>query len=449
MPSKSFQRVYERFEPSIRASCNRLLFPEAKALTDQFYQELMQDDEARVYLDNDLVRNRLTDSFIRWAKQVFDTSASENSDELDQLHLQIGLVHARVGVPMHLISFGMQAVRDHALDVLLREIPSAGLPNAVAYVNSLLDTCLAIMNRSFLDRAVVDERNAQLMRFKMAHSYVALECERMRSELISWSRDLALTSGIDKIDFSSKENSVYATAFGLWIAHKAELYFPDYPELAKIRAILVQIDALLKNWEAWAKDDDERHATNHMKIREHVDEIGWFINQIIEKSQQEYESKDTLTRLINRRFIDNVMRKEVEASRARDENFATLMIDIDNFKSVNDLHGHAFGDTVLQEVSSVILQSVRVTDFCFRYGGEEILVVIPNTKPEAAARRAEVLRQAVEGREFVTESGAPVAVTISIGVAMYEGHPDYQRVIEVADQNLYTAKKQGKNRIVM
>lgn len=448
MPKRSFLRVFERFEPGLRSRCNALLHPQAQTLTALFYEELMRDEEARAFLENDLVHNRLSSSFTNWCWQVFDVNGAENADALDHLHLQVGAVHSRIGIPMHLISYGMQSVRDHALELILDNTENGQQNAAVSYVNCMLDTCLAIMNRAYMDRTVTEERNAQLMRFKMAHSDLALECERMRTELIIWSRDILLGQMSLSEDTPVNPPSIYNSTFGLWITHKADFYFPDYEDLKNIRGIVVKIDALINDRSEGSRGARSMPHENQIRLRELVDRAGWFINQIIEKSQNEYQSTDSLTRLINRRFMDNVLRREVEACRARNETFGILMIDIDDFKRVNDNYGHLFGDLVLQEIASTIHEAVRVTDFCFRYGGEEILVVIPNASQDTCEMRAESIRCAIENNVLRTEQGQEVRITVSIGVALYDGHPDFQRVIDAADKNLYAAKQDGKNQVV-
>lgn len=154
MPKRSFLRVFERFESGLRSRCNALLHPQACTFTALFYEELMRDEEARAFLENDLVHNRLSNSFTIWCRQVFDVNGAENADALDHLHLQIGAVHSRIGIPMHLISYGMQSVRDHALELILDNTENGQQNAAVSYVNCMLDTCLAIMNRAYMDRTV-------------------------------------------------------------------------------------------------------------------------------------------------------------------------------------------------------------------------------------------------------------------------------------------------------
>jgi diguanylate cyclase (GGDEF)-like protein len=154
---------------------------------------------------------------------------------------------------------------------------------------------------------------------------------------------------------------------------------------------------------------------------------------------------DSLTGLDNRRSILGRLEK-LWNSQPINEPLSVIIIDIDHFKKINDCLGHHTGDNVLERVASVIKDSIRLVDFCGRYGGEEFLVVCPTTSLCAAARVAERIRLAVEqtlaGIQIKGDSG----VTISLGVAdRCEGSSTFSELIQLADQRLYRAKELGRN----
>jgi diguanylate cyclase len=122
-------------------------------------------------------------------------------------------------------------------------------------------------------------------------------------------------------------------------------------------------------------------------------------------------------------------------------------MDIDHFKVVNDVHGHEAGDMVLQQAAAIIVHAVRNGDFVFRYGGEEVVVMLVEVNAEVAQRIAENIRQQFEANEFLIGQGRSVRATISIGLAMYDGHPDHQYLIRRADQAMYEAKASGRNQV--
>ncbi len=179
-------------------------------------------------------------------------------------------------------------------------------------------------------------------------------------------------------------------------------------------------------------------------------EIEKYIN-VLSKEIEVYTSKayiDNLTGVFNRRAFDEFGRELIERFLTLGRPISVLMIDIDDFKSINDTHGHQTGDRVLRELGELIRDSLRETDMVFRYGGEEFLVILPGTPLEGALRAGENVRKRVELHSFPIEGGS-YKLTVSIGVA--QGHREDRSagdLIGRADRALYLAKKTGKNRVV-
>jgi two-component system cell cycle response regulator len=139
----------------------------------------------------------------------------------------------------------------------------------------------------------------------------------------------------------------------------------------------------------------------------------------------------------------------VEQARARNKPLAVLILDIDYFKSINDTHGHDAGDDVLQDFAIRIRKSIRGIDLACRYGGEEFVVVMPETDMAVATMVAERLRRRIAGEPFPIQKGArTIDVTISIGIAALGPDDTAAAVIKRADQALYRAKRDGRNRVV-
>ncbi|MCB1887802.1 MAG: HDOD domain-containing protein [Rhodocyclaceae bacterium] len=155
---------------------------------------------------------------------------------------------------------------------------------------------------------------------------------------------------------------------------------------------------------------------------------------------------DALTALPNRRAAISILGQAWSASRRSEQPLSVMMIDIDRFKSINDRHGHAGGDVVLAAVAKLLRESARKDDWVCRTGGEEFLVICPNSPLEAAAQSAERLRKTVAGKPL-TVDGKTFAVTVSIGIASRESDtPDADALVSRADEGLYEAKKSGRNR---
>jgi len=159
---------------------------------------------------------------------------------------------------------------------------------------------------------------------------------------------------------------------------------------------------------------------------------------------------DQLTGLHNRRYMSRHLDTLIESARKSAKPIAFLILDIDYFKAVNDSHGHDMGDEVLREFANRISANVRGIDLACRYGGEEFVVVMPDTDMELACSVAERLRRSVETELFeISRAPHKLNITISIGIAGSEGSNDTaEALLHRADQALYRAKRDGRNRVV-
>lgn len=158
---------------------------------------------------------------------------------------------------------------------------------------------------------------------------------------------------------------------------------------------------------------------------------------------------DPLTGLLNRRYLEERLNEELNRSKRYDYEMSFLMIDIDDFKSYNDLNGHQAGDTALQLTAHCLKAGLRAADVASRYGGEEFSVLLPQTSLNEAAVIAERMRERVATTDYPHGKKQPLGhVTISIGVSTVAGTINTaERVIASADRALYDAKSQGKNRV--
>ena len=156
---------------------------------------------------------------------------------------------------------------------------------------------------------------------------------------------------------------------------------------------------------------------------------------------------DGLTGIFNRRYFEMRVTEEIERARRYDNTLSLVMVDIDHFKRLNDEFGHLLGDEVLRQVSNVFGQNLRKSDIVCRYGGEEFVLVMPQTPSEQAGSATDKLRKTVENWTF---PGVARPVTISAGVATFPADgDDRDGLVAAADRALYAAKQGGRNRVVM
>lgn len=154
---------------------------------------------------------------------------------------------------------------------------------------------------------------------------------------------------------------------------------------------------------------------------------------------------DMLTNIYNRRHLDEHLRAVISAARRHDRTVGVLIVDIDHFKNVNDEHGHLAGDAVLREVAARLQQAMRTEDALGRWGGEEFLAVLTDTPPEGVRVMAERLRQVVAAAPFTLDDGSQIRVTVSVGHT--NGREDAEVLVHRADDALYVAKAEGRNRV--
>jgi two-component system cell cycle response regulator len=159
---------------------------------------------------------------------------------------------------------------------------------------------------------------------------------------------------------------------------------------------------------------------------------------------------DALTSLFNRRYMESHLGSLIEQAAARGKPLSALVIDIDYFKAINDSHGHDAGDDVLRDFALRIKRSIRGIDLACRYGGEEFVIVMPETDMAVAAMVAERLRRRIAAEPFaIAQGGRHIPVTISIGIAGLRGKEDTAAsLLKRADLALYRAKRDGRNRVV-
>jgi len=183
----------------------------------------------------------------------------------------------------------------------------------------------------------------------------------------------------------------------------------------------------------------------HLKIKRLQDELREK-NAVLSK----LSTTDHLTGLRTRRYLNEILSVEcLRASRYRSP-LAIVMADLDHFKRVNDTYGHASGDIVLKGTADILRATLRATDVAARWGGEEFLVVLPETDAEGGSQWAERWRQGVEEALFQGSDNENLKVTMSVGVTRYDDQlGTSEALVDLADQALYHAKETGRNRVVV
>ena len=172
-------------------------------------------------------------------------------------------------------------------------------------------------------------------------------------------------------------------------------------------------------------------------------ELAEMHNRIVEL--EKLSSTDRLTGTWNRAHFDKTLAVEISRSVRYHQPVALVLLDIDNFKQINDTHGHAIGDEVLRELVKVVRNNIRTSDMLFRWGGEEFVILAPSTSYRSATKLAETLRAKIEQHEIKTAGN----ITVSLGVAEHVSGESENTWFRRADDALYAAKNSGRNRFVI
>ena len=154
--------------------------------------------------------------------------------------------------------------------------------------------------------------------------------------------------------------------------------------------------------------------------------------------------KDSLTKLYNQKFLEEVLERKIQAHNRYGEEFSVLFIDVDHFKKVNDTKGHLVGSKILVELGNLIKKNLRRTDYAFRYGGDEFVAILSRSELKQAQTVAEKIRKEVEKTQF----SEGLNITVSVGIAGVPHHINTaEGVLKMADEAMYEGKKQGRNTI--
>ena len=173
--------------------------------------------------------------------------------------------------------------------------------------------------------------------------------------------------------------------------------------------------------------------------------IGHDVTELVDRTERlkQLSTTDILTRVYNRMAFNDFLDAELQRARRYKSGMSLIMFDIDHFKSVNDTYGHLVGDEVLKALVKVVQLSVRKMDILARWGGEEFMILVPESTAEAAHELAQRLRKAIEAHDFSTKE----KITVSIGVTPYRDGDCADSIITRVDNALYKAKENGRNRI--
>lgn len=417
-----------------------MLFELVPSAVADFYDHLMRNEAVHFFLSQDQVANRLKDTLGDWLRLTLSSkNKPEEVDAFIAYQVKIGEIHARIDVPLSFVHFGMMILKRHFYrGVLVTELNMQDKLALIEVIDKLFMACLTVMDESYVIKHSINERVTQEYISQLSGKDIALEVERIKSDLLGWYNRL-----VRAVVFKAKpQQSIFSSEFGLWVGHKLAMMVANKEQVAQISKLTALIDSL----------STELLTASHTEvlleqIDERIKELVYLLSIIVDESVFVSQQRDSLTKLIERRFMSPIMQREVRMAITTKLPLSVLMIDIDNFKQVNDVHGHAAGDKVLEVVGHLIRSKLRLVDYAFRYGGEELMVALPELGINKAVEFAQQICNLVANEVIELENQRRIKVTVSIGAAAFNGSPDYMQMVGDADRKLYEAKRSGKNRV--
>ena len=456
-PVEEWSAAYARVPHSVALQVASLVDQHMTPLAVAFYRELLAQPEAARLIPAGVLNSRLLPSIQRWMQFLFDPVNTSSPSPTIALQRHVGDMHARAGIPLNLVSQGFRGFK-RDLNALLAQAPMepAHMVQALVYVGELTDLALAEM-LSAQALGSTSRDLAPTLRNPVADVHLPTHLEAERQEqlvALSDEENRFLRSMLSTV--SAQEVKALGTSpFGLWLNHKAPLLFEEAAETAALTRIAQTIDHLdttvLPLLQTTVRDTGVAENVSGL-LREVVvglEDIRAMVNSLFDRLASTDGYRDSLTQLFNRPLLASILRREMELARRKRSSFSVLLVDIDHFSLVNQMHGHETGDRVLQHVATLLATQVRSSDFVFRYGGEEFLILLVELDAEQSMAVAEKIRRTVENAEITLPDGNKLHVTLSLGVALYDGQPDPQSITALADQALDRAKDGGRNRVCL
>lgn len=455
---KSFESLHRNTLKELHSPQNKQAFaqilasvePHCEEVVTYFYRQLLNNTAAIKFLNHDTVKSRLRETLAKWLRTSF--TYQSNIDELEkhyQYQVEIGHIHARIDLPMSLVDHGMGLVKTQVLTVLKNsDLTRNEFADTVILAVQVLDWSLSVIDQSYEHDMVINEKNAQALKMHISTHNLALDYERLCTSLSEWMRNLLMLIAQNKYDVSTQP-TIRHSNFGLWISHKAHLFLAGRRELTILVTQLDNIDEEMRQLAMFT------HQQNTLAVEESLNRLNnfisnsiWVLSNMAKDMIEEENGRDPLTRLFNRHYLETVMRHETSYSLDHGMLFGAMMIDIDFFKRINQMHGHENGDRVLEQLAEILTQQVRAGDFVFRLGGEEFLIILADIDQDVVQRIAEKIRSMVAGCAFKLSVPKTLSLTVSLGTAIHDRHPDFTRTIKLAAEALYVAKENGRNRVV-
>lgn len=447
-PLDAWQQARHLVEPPVRARVQAVVLQDADAFARIFYARMMADPAMQRFLDHEIVNRRLHASMVRWLILLFD----HQSPVQDALEMQrkTGEVHARIGIPHSAVARGARELKRAIGQQLMNDAHMANhVAQAVQYTYELIDLAMDCMGDSASTNTTRLLRSEESYRMFFLTQDLRAERERQKSQLFEWANQMLVRNYWDVVqeDGPGEAPEASVSQFKLWVEHKASMMFEGVPELALLRACIDNTETNLLPRLQEASTNRASAKGIVAELNQAVEHMKGLLGAMFDRLTAMEDGRDSLTRLLNRRYLPAIAKREIDLAKSQGHAFALLAIDIDGFLDMRHALGVEVTDAIVAQVADRLSESVRASDFVFRVGDSQFLALIVEAGAQASGTVAEALRERVARMPVRTPAGIAPDVTVSIGLAMFDGHPDYQRLLERAELALRDAQAAGRNRV--
>lgn len=443
---KEWLPLYDGLTPDVKAVLKNIASERSEALAARFYDFIFQDPDIARHLTYDLVQERLSRSLTAWVNEIL-TCDRDGLQALAERQYFIGSIHARIGIPAEAVLRGARQLKAGLIEYI-RDRHDIDHQTALAtlhYSVMAINMAIEMMCHAYTLSHYRATKNEEAYRLYSLMDNIPMEYGKQQASLSGWENS-TIFNIVSENKAAINGTLLSESEFGLWFRHKCVRYFNKNAQMAEITGIIEQIDRLILDWKSSADRSGYKNTQSLLQsIHIHCQQIGHQLEVIFSSLSQMQNGKDSLTSLLNRRYLPVVLKHEVTLAMEHGLPMTVAMVDIDHFKEINDNWGHVVGDRAIKHVADLLSDNIRSSDYIFRYGGEEFLLVLVETNAGEAFTLLERLRKSISQLQFDVGADTHIAITVSIGYAVHSGHPDYNRLLRDADSALYTAKRSGRD----
>lgn len=409
------------------------------AVFEKFYDTMLSDRDFSIFFkDEEQIR-----SLVVRQKEFLLQSIVESDDEIKARYIKLGELHYEIRIPYVDYMAGVDILQDG----LIRAIAELGQPLELLEETSTFFRLIRTYSaKGYLNKMLdADIHDIDLY---LSHMQRAAEVDiSLSTERMIWLKNVIFAIKVENRAAAPLLHMPTETIEAIkTITHNDEVLVNYVSEIAS----RMEVDA--KNIFYFLDRHSYLEVLPLYQELMSIYKLALMLTNVVTiastNSMVQALSKDALTGMLTRHALKPVFRRELAIAAAGQYEISLIMVDIDNFKLVNDTFGHASGDEVLTKVARIAAETIRATDFVFRLGGEEFLIVLKGASQKVALGQAELIRQEIKKTPFEFD-GKRHQVTASFGVVTFipPFEVTYEAMINIADEKMYDAKHAGRNRV--